>query len=270
MYVKNDGGKGGIGMKRKNLLKGLSEVLGLVVLVVVLLEAGVAEAWLTPIAQMKDSHSVNAVAFSPDGQYLASGSGYWDKTIKLWEVKRCLCQKKLAPTSWALDDQTVKAAIAYGKKCKTADDILKPWIVHTASPDSYSGDYIIASTPYHQIATASRESARLYKPLDMAKIETFRKDKQLIIMAVIYGNEINFAADIPAVIKVNGKVIHPIATMPQSLADTSSSWPEWPAYWAKNVYVFDTKHIPRNVNIQFVLIRPSGEEEFYVYLPAIK
>jgi len=97
LYVKNDGGKGGIGMKRKNLLKGLSEVLGLVVLVVVLLEAGVAEAWLTPIAQMKDSHSVNAVAFSPDGQYLASGSGYWDKTIKLWEVKRCLCQKKLAP-----------------------------------------------------------------------------------------------------------------------------------------------------------------------------
>ncbi len=139
-------------MKRKNLLKGLSEVLGLVVLVVVLLEAGVAEAWLTPIAQMKDSHSVNAVAFSPDGRYLASGSG--DNTIKVWEV--------------------------------------------------------------------------------------------------------------------NGKVIHPIATMPQSLADTSSSWPEWPAYWAKNVYVFDTKHIPRNVNIQFVLIRPSGEEEFYVYLPAIK
>jgi len=30
--------------------------------------------------------SVSSVAFSPDGKLLASGSGYWDRTIKLWEV----------------------------------------------------------------------------------------------------------------------------------------------------------------------------------------
>jgi WD40 repeat protein len=29
---------------------------------------------------------VNSVAFSPDGRLLASGSGFYDKTIKLWDV----------------------------------------------------------------------------------------------------------------------------------------------------------------------------------------
>jgi len=298
-------------MKRRNILKGLSEVLGLVVLVMALLEAGVIEAGLIPVVQMEDSNSVTSVAFSPDGRYLASGgsdntvkiwevktgklmstfkghssyvssvafspdgrylaSGSDDNTIKIWEVKRCLYQRKLAPTSWALNDEAVRLAIAYGKKCKAkTGGPLKPWRVYTVSPKFYSGDSIVVSTPYHQIAVYSWDNARLYKPLDMKTIETYSKGKRLVIMTIIYGNKIDFAANIPAVIKVNGKVIHPIETIPQRLAHLSSSWPEYPAYRAENIYVFDTKHIPRNAEIWFVLIRPLGEEEFYVPLWTMK
>lgn len=180
-------------------------------------------------------------------------------------------QKKSVTTSWTLDDQTVKSAIAYGKKCKTPRDFFKPWTVHALPTKYYScDDCIIVATPYYQIACISRDSARLYKPLDMKEIETIRKGRQLIIIAVMYGDEIDFAADIPAVIKVNGKVIHPIDTIPQRLANISSSWPEWPAYWAQNIYIFDTKHIPRNAKIWFILIRLLGEEKFHVDLSTVK
>ena len=50
-----------------------------------ILRGGNDDSWSLVRSMEGHSHCVEGVAFSPDGQYLASGS--WDTTIKLWRVE---------------------------------------------------------------------------------------------------------------------------------------------------------------------------------------
>jgi WD40 repeat protein len=38
------------------------------------------------IAELEGHKSVRAVAFSPDGKWLASGGGFRDNTVRLWDL----------------------------------------------------------------------------------------------------------------------------------------------------------------------------------------
>jgi WD40 repeat protein len=98
-------------------------------------------AWLRKLPQMEDSwaslmqtlagHSswVNAVAFSPDGKQIASGS--YDETIKLWDARTGDLQKTLAGhSSWV----TAVAFSPDGKQIASGsyDVTIKLWVVANA------------------------------------------------------------------------------------------------------------------------------------------
>ncbi|MEP0883716.1 serine/threonine protein kinase [Trichocoleus sp. ST-U3] len=76
------------------------------------------------------SDTVISVAFSPDGETLASGSGLWDKTIKLWDVRtgrENLILKGHSDGVRSVAFSPEGQIIASG----SADKTIKLWDVHT-------------------------------------------------------------------------------------------------------------------------------------------
>ncbi|KIK56534.1 hypothetical protein GYMLUDRAFT_247789, partial [Collybiopsis luxurians FD-317 M1] len=72
---------------------------------------------------------VTSVAYSPDGQYVVSGS--WDKTVRVWNAQTGL-QAGVAPIAYSPNDQYVVP------DANTANQVLQPTLhLHAASPSMH-------------------------------------------------------------------------------------------------------------------------------------
>ena len=93
---------------------------------IILLYSLFSYAQIEPVIQMEHSSSVESVAFSPDGKFIASGS--YDKTIKLWNVKT----GKLIYTLKGHRDSVLSVAFSPDGKfiaSGSADKTIKLWNV---------------------------------------------------------------------------------------------------------------------------------------------
>jgi len=80
----------------------------------------------------------------------------------------------------------------------------------------------------------------------------------------LYGDSKGFADDIRAVIKVGGKVIHPIRSRFDDSPETTAYWPDSPAYFAVNTYVFEDYEEIKDRVIKFVIIKYTGEDVYRI------
>jgi serine/threonine protein kinase len=112
--------------------------------------------------------SVNSVAFSPDGKVLASGSGYRDKTIKLWEVKTGREINSLTGHSTTVNSVAFSPdgqVLASG----SGDNTIKLWEVktgreiNTLSGHSYSVHSVAFSPDGKVLASGSNNNIKLWE-----------------------------------------------------------------------------------------------------------
>ena len=76
----------------------------------------------------------------------------------------------------------------------------------------------------------------------------------------------DFAGDIPGVIKIGDKIIQPREVKPMIWAIPSFRWPESPSYKAVNYYYFDYGEFKGDEKITFILQEPEGEKRFEIDL----
>ncbi len=180
---------------------------------------------------------------------------------------------KLSNT-WLMEASDIRDAIAYGKNNKNTsfESFMGPWTINRNKNSTIScREYISVTTPYLLVATLALSNAEKYKDTTLNDaLNLLKSIKTLEVSAEVYGDKIDFAKDVDAVIKINGKVIHPVKVDKEDFADTSAKWPDSPAYYAANVYYFNLKDIPRNAKIQFIIIYPNREEKFNIDLSKMK
>ncbi len=128
------------------------------------------------------SDTVISVAFSPDGETLASGSGFWDKTIKLWDV--CTGREKLILKGHSEGVRSVAFSpdgqiIASG----STDETIKLWDVRTGQElRTFKGHsdavFSVAFSPNGQIIASG--SGSLDKTIKLWDVHTGQELRTLI------------------------------------------------------------------------------------------
>ena len=178
---------------------------------------------------------------------------------------------------WLLSDEQIMEAMQIGKSLQLTEDSYYKfekdhyfqYVEGTQVPKSE----LTVGTPYFSILMKACLFQREYKNYSFteAKNDALERSKVLSFSVIVYGASVDFCEYLEAVLLLSdGTALHPINQFVPSVADTSSSWPHYPAYKAACFWDFDTSQIGRNDTVTFVLIRELGEQRAVIDLSKYK
>ena len=120
------------------------------------------------------AHDVNAVAVTPDGQHIISGS--WDRTVKVWSV----ASKSLVSTCIGHDFIMAVAAMPDGQRflSGSADDTVRVWLLngthHTFKLHTSPVNALVALPDnQHALSASTDKTVKLFNVNDGRVLRTF-------------------------------------------------------------------------------------------------
>lgn len=170
-----------------------------------------------------------------------------------------------------LDDSQLQEAISYGKEnAKKMDELtfIKEWFCQS---QAYYKEYAVIATPFWIVAQEARTNTLQYKE---TKIEYYKQlaleaGKMLIFSVRMYGDKIDFAKNLHAVLKLKGneeKIIQPIYIHNDLFAEMSENFLESPEYGfhTASSYGFPLD-VRGNELVELVVVSPDGKEKIFKF-----
>jgi hypothetical protein len=118
---------------------------------------------------------------------------------------------------------------------------------------SYPCDEITVCTPYcSALMDCWNKKKNFSEPNEAELYKCFSKPITVAIQGAFYVGAIDGGRYKSGAIVVGDKIIKPFRQELEKIADTSSSWPEYPAYKATNTYYFEWSKIMSNKQIEFI------------------
>jgi hypothetical protein len=117
----------------------------------------------------------------------------------------------------------------------------------------YPCDEITVRTPYRNALLHCWSVKKDFSVPTIKELpKFFAKPQYIVIDAKLFVGSIDSGKYIMGALRKNGKIIKPIKYELDRFADTSSSWPNYPAYEANNSYYFEMSKIGANDKLEFI------------------